>query len=92
MNFGPQPRELNIQLENQLRQLIPANSQVSVTSVLGDGEAYNFASKIKTYLESQGYSVDGVSQAIYSQPVKGQNVELPKDGDATYKIIIGANL
>ena len=92
MNFGPQPRELNTQVETQLKQLIPANSKVSVTSVLGDGEAYNFASKIKIYLENQGYIVDGVNQALYSQTVKGQNIELPKDGDATYKLIIGSNL
>lgn len=92
MNFGPQPRDLNAQLEDQLKQLIPTNSKVSVTSVLGDGEAYDFASKIKIYLENQGYIVDGVNQALYSQPVRGQNIELPKDNDATYKVIIGTNL
>ena len=91
MNFGPQPRELNSQLQDQLRQLITNGFQVNITSILGDGEAYNFAHQIKNYLESQGYQVNGVNQAIYSGPVNGQIIEPPKDGDNTYKIIIGTN-
>lgn len=89
MNFGSQPRELNAQLKEQLKQIIDVSFSVNITSVLGDGEAYSFASQIKSYLESQGYKVDGISQAIFSGPVSGQIIEPPKEGDKTYRIIIG---
>ena len=89
MNFGTQPRELTVELQNQLKELIGIDSEVTITSVLGDGEAYNFASKIKSYLEGQGYAVEGVNQAVYSKPVNGQIIEPPKDNNHAYKIIIG---
>ena len=92
MNFGPQPRQLNDSLKNQLKSMIPSGSKVIVTSVLGDGEAYNFASQNKDYLEQQGYSVEGVNQAIYSQQPKGQFVEPPKNSGDPYNLIIGNNL
>lgn len=88
MNFGSQPRELDLNLRNQLKEIIKTN-KVSVTSVMGDGEAFNFATQIKKYLEKEGFSVDGVNQAIYSNPVSGQIIEPPKDESDFYKIIIG---
>ena len=89
MNFGTQPRELDSSLEAQLKQLIPTGSSVDLTSVLGDGEAYNFASQIKKYLENNGYKVNGVNQAVYSQPISGQIIENPQDSNDSFKIIIG---
>ena len=89
MNFGSQPRELDINLKEQLDKLITVGSMVNITSVLGDGEAYNFASQIKLYLEEKGYKVNGVNQSVFSGPVSGQIIEPPKDGDRTFKLIIG---
>ena len=91
VNIGPQPRSLNSEKENELKQIIPAGSAVVVESALGDGEAYSFASEIKSYLESQGYHVSGVIQVIKTEPIKGQAVMLPKDGNPAY-VIIGSNL
>jgi len=89
MNFGPQPRELDTPLKQQLRTIIHSGSIVKITSVLGDGEAYGFANQIKTFLENEGYQVDGVNQAIYSGPITGQIIEPPQGEDKTFKIIIG---
>ena len=89
MNFGLQPRELDTNLKEQLNKLITIGSAVNVTSVLGDGEAYNFASQIKTYLEGKGYKVNGVNQAVFSGPVIGQIIEPPKGGDNIFRLIIG---
>ena len=89
MNIGSQPRELNIELQNQIKEVIKIDSVVNVTSVLGDGEAYNFANQIKSYLKEQGYEVNGVNQSVFSNPISGQIIEPPKDNNNTYRIIIG---
>jgi len=89
MNFGSQPRELNGSLENQLKELIAPKSKVRITAVMGDGEAFTFASKIKEYLSGQDYQVDGVDQAVYSNPVTGQIIENPKTEGDPFNIIIG---
>lgn len=88
MNFGSQPRELDSNLQTQLKEIIKTK-EVVVTSVMGDGEAFNFASQIKDYLEKEGFSVNGVNQAVYSKPISGQIVEPPKDEKDSFKIIIG---
>ncbi|MDD5318671.1 MAG: hypothetical protein PHF79_02535 [Candidatus Pacebacteria bacterium] len=92
MNFGPQPRQLNDSLKGQLKSMILSGSKIIITSVLGDGEAYNFATQMKEYLEQQGYGVDGINQAIYSKQPKGQIVEPPKETGGAYNLIIGNNL
>jgi hypothetical protein len=89
MNFGPQPRQLDDNLKSQLLKLLPAGSKIDVTSVMGDGEAFNFAQQITDFLSGNNYKVDGVSQAIYSGPVTGQIVESPKNEGEPYQIIIG---
>jgi hypothetical protein len=92
MNFGPHQRELTPPLQEQLKQIIKSDASVGITAVLGDGEAYNFASQIKSYLDSEGYKVEGVDQAVYTKPISGQIIEPPKEGNNTYRIIIGENL
>lgn len=87
VNFGPQARQMNNELGAQLKQHIPTTSKVTVTAVLGDGEAFGFANQILQWMKSNGYeNVDGVNQAVYSQPVVGQNIISRPDG---YDIIIG---
>jgi len=87
--LGSQPRKLDSSLEIELKQLIPVGSSVNVTSVLGDGEAYNFASQIKEYLDRNNYKVNGVNQSVYSHQINGQIIEKPKDDNDSFKIIIG---
>lgn len=86
VNIGPQPRNLNSDLQTQLRSQLPSGKKVSVTAVMGDGEAFQFAQQVKDFLIDQGYEVSGVNQAIFAQPVMGQNIER---GDDEYKVIIG---
>lgn len=82
------PRELNQKLKDQLAEIIPdKNFTVRVTAVLGDGEAIQFASEIKNYLEAEKYNVEGVNQAIYTKAPKGQIIN--KKDNKTIEIIIG---
>jgi hypothetical protein len=88
VNFGPTARTMNAQLGGQLKQHIPATAKVTITVVLGDGEAFSFANQVMTWLRENGYiNVDGVNQAVYSQPVMGQN--LNKINDGQFELIIG---
>ena len=88
VNFGPTARSMNEQLGAQLKQQVPTIAKVTVTAVLGDGEAFGFANQVLAWLKGNGYSnVDGVNQAAYSSPVLGQN--LNKKSDNEYDLIIG---
>ena len=90
VNIGQQDRKLTQQLANQLTKYIIENdvNNVKITSVMGDQEAFQFASVIKAFLVDQGYSVNGVNQAVYSKPVRGQIIEPGKDPKSV-NIIIG---
>lgn len=44
---------------------------IEVTCVMGDQEAFSFASQLKSIFELSGWTVDGVNQSIYSIPIKG---------------------
>jgi len=90
VNIGPQDRKLTPQLADQLVEHIKTNKieKVTVTSVMGDQEAFQFASVIKAFLTDQGVSVDGVNQAVYSKPMRGQIVNPGKEPN-TIDIIIG---
>ena len=61
---------------------------IKITAVLGDEEAFQFASEIKDYLELQGWRIEGVDRADYNHPIIGQIV-IPQD-DGGIEIIIGA--
>ena len=90
VNFGPQARQMNDQLGQQLKQNVPIAAKVTVTAVLGDGEAFAFANQVLQWLRSNSYqSVEGVNQAIYSVPVKGNNLEVKPNNE--FDIIIGTN-
>lgn len=74
VNIGSNPRVLNSEVQNQLQQILSdrKGQTIKIVSVMGDGEAFNFATQIKNYLVNQGYIVSGIDQAIYTQPVMGQ--------------------
>lgn len=73
VNVGPQPRRLDEGLKAQLAQLLPDKSRsVTVTSVMGDGEALSFATQIKDHLLAHGYKVEGVNQAVFAGVVPPQ--------------------
>lgn len=86
VNIGSQPRVLDTKLQSQLLQLLSGKKAqtISVVSVMGDGEAFSFATQIKNFLTKEGFTVDGVSQAVYTEPVMGQNFNPEK-----LEIVIG---
>lgn len=89
VNFGPTARTMNAQMGEQLKQHIPTTAKVTITAVLGDGEAFGFANQVMTWLQGNGYAnVNGVNQAVYQKPVIGNNVN--KINDDQFEIIIGA--
>ncbi|MCI5156990.1 MAG: hypothetical protein D3906_00865 [Candidatus Electrothrix sp. AUS1_2] len=89
VNFGPTARSMNEQLGQQLKDNIPTEAKVTVTSVLGDGEAFGFANQVLEWLKLNDFNrAEGVNQAVYTQPVMGQH--LNKKSDDEYDLIIGA--
>lgn len=60
---------------------------ITITSVMGDQEAFQYASEIKSYLELKGWKISGINQAIYSAPVIGQFMDIKSDG--SIDILIG---
>jgi len=88
IHVGQQPRRFTPDVASQLRGLLPTGKKAVVTAVMGDQEAFRFASEIKDYLTSQGYEVDGVNQAIFSGPITGQIV---RPTDIGFEIVIGAH-
>ena len=86
VNVGRPPRALDAGNRAQLKQTLRKETKVVVTAVMGDGEALQFAHEIKAFLESEGYEVEGVNQAVYTAPVMGQSVV---DHDDRFEIIIG---
>jgi hypothetical protein len=88
VNIGKQERHFTEQTKQALTQHLPDKKDViDLTTVRGDQEAFQFASEIKQFLESENYNVNGVNQADFSNPVKGQSIEPRKEGGI--KIIIG---
>ena len=89
VNIAPQERKLDSRLMQQLDDLLSGNSgkKISVTAIMGDQEAFQFATQIQNYLVSKGHNPDGVNQAVYTQPVKGQIVE---QNENAINFIIGA--
>jgi hypothetical protein len=75
VNVSSQPRKFTTDAQQQIMQLLSGKSgqTITVTSTMGDGEAFSYATQIKTFLEVNGFSVNGVNQAVYTRPVMGQN-------------------
>ena len=81
VNIGPQPRHVDDGAKRQLLDLIAARpgASISVTAVLGDGEAYGFAQEIKDFLVAEGHDVDGINQAVFNGRLVGQDVNPEPD-------------
>ena len=90
VNIQPGDRQLTNDGARQLKSYLDGVEfkVVEVNAVMGDGEAFRFASQIKNALASEDVIVQGVNQVIYSAPVQGQLVEPPNDAGVV-KIIVG---
>lgn len=75
-------------LENNLKMI--KAKRIIITSVgLSMGENYIFANEIKSKLESDGWKVEGINQAIYSQPIIGVVLDLKLDSNGYANLIVG---
>ncbi len=91
VNIGSQPRHINVELKSDLDAKLAGHKEkmITITSLLGDGEAISFAYEIGEYLKSKGYKVNGNNQAVWSNPVKGQGISF--NDDSTVSIWVGSN-
>jgi hypothetical protein len=71
-------RKIGDQLREQLLS-ISKNIPVVVSCVMGDDEAFQFASEIAEFLTVNGYQVNGVNLEIFTQPVRGQILDARPD-------------
>jgi hypothetical protein len=85
-------RHLNDRLMAQLRKLVKRDDNIEIYSVLGDLEALRFATEVKNYLESIGYTIAGQGQAIYPKPMEGHCVVRDPKNMSYVQIIIGRNV
>lgn len=90
VNIQPGDRQLTPNVAQQMKDYLNKTKfeTIEVNAVMGDGEAFRFASQVKNYLTSEGFEVSGINQVMYSAPVQGQIIEHPNDA-GMIKIIIG---
>jgi len=83
-------RVLNDNLISQLKTILDQENFkfIDVTAVMGDQEAFRFATQFKNFLTAEGYDVHGVNLAIFKEPTQGQIIETPDNGEKL-RIIIG---
>lgn len=84
-----QPRHLDQLSEKDLISKLPKNANITVTAILGDQEAFAFATEISQFLKDNQYNTKGPILAIFNKPVKGEFVR--KNAPDNYDIIIGSN-
>lgn len=86
--YGQKPqRHLDQQGTGFLTQHVPKSAKVTVTAVMGDGEAFAYAQEITDWMRGNGWTnVDGVNQAIFSGPVFGQGINPKPDGSFDIQI------
>jgi hypothetical protein len=53
--------------------------ELVITTIMGDSEALQFASTLKEVFIAAGWNVDGINQAIYTDPVKGLKIRVQSE-------------
>lgn len=53
--------------------------EIGITCVMGDQEAFAFATQLKSLFEKSGWKVKGVSQSVFTSPVKGWYIAVNSD-------------
>lgn len=90
LNIGNQQRSLSKQNKETILGNLEKDAEIKVTSVMGDGEAFQYAQEIKRFLEENGYgSVEGIARVIKAQPTQGQVINTDPD-NADYEIHVGS--
>lgn len=95
-NFGPQSRNLDspwgAPLKAQILKDMPRDKAITVMAVMGDAEGFQLAHQIHAFLKANDFKLaeDGISQGVFSKPIKGLVVEPAGEGKLIF--IVGANL
>jgi len=92
VNIQQGDRRLTETSINKLEQLISDQQfkSIDVVAVMGDGEAFRFATQIMNYLDGKSYNVDGaVDQAMYTNPPQGVVIKPAGEG-GILQIIVGS--
>lgn len=92
VNIDGQPRRFNQEYAKNLRLHLPndRSKKVLIIAQMGDKEAFQFASEIKEYLESEGWHPGGVDLfQPFDRPIGKQSVRKREDGGID--ILIGPN-
>ena len=94
---GAVPRQLSnpqaATLKAQILRDMPKDKAITVMSVMGDAEAMQFAYEIHAFMKENGFTMkepDGISQGVFSGPVKGLQRRDEPNGEITF--IVGSNL
>lgn len=88
LNIESPKREINQEFINELNKYLPKSKdkKITITSILGDAESFQLAKDLKKYLESQGWNVDGINQALYIEPIVGIEVDTNESGNVDFII------
>lgn len=54
-------------------------AKVTLTTIMGDSEAFQFASQLKEVFAAAGWKVDGINQAVYNSPVRGVKIRVQNE-------------
>lgn len=90
VNIQSGDRQLSTRPAQQLKDYLDKTDfkTIEVNAIMGDAEAFRFASQVKNYLVSEGFEIKGVNQVVYTAPIQGQIIEPPNDA-GMIRIIIG---
>ena len=74
-------------LTTNLKSVPPLN--VELHSVLGDTEGFSLATEIKTIFEQSGWKVNGVSQSVFTTPMKHLILEFGEKPSEELQLALG---
>jgi hypothetical protein len=78
-------------LKAQILHDLPKDKPITVMAIMGDAEAIEFAQEIHAFMKANGFMMkeqDGVSQGVFSGPVKGLQ---KRDDPGGITFIVGTN-
>ena len=91
VNLGaPQPRLDDPAFEHLRQQILgfSHDKSYSITSVLGDGTGFQFATDILGFMKAHDFKASGVDQSVFTQPVSGLQMSENPDGSVT--LVVGS--
>jgi hypothetical protein len=80
-------------LRAQILREVPKDRPITVMAVMGDAEAMQFALEIHSFMKESGFQMrepEGISQGVFTGPVKGLTKQDEADGGITF--VVGANM